>query len=132
MTFDFTGTWSYRSLHNNPDLATPFNDLAFGAGTLVLTKPAPGKIGGTLGGTGWSLDLDGTMTAGTPPTLRWQGRGVIGGEEWVYDYLAYPVPDWPDGIDQVCTLVGSIIRTEPHSDGQAEAGYTATIYAVRQ
>lgn len=30
------GTWSYRSFINNPDLSVAFNDLAFGAGTLVL------------------------------------------------------------------------------------------------
>ena len=50
MTVDFSGTWAYRSLVNSPDLTLPFNDLAFGAGTLELTEPAACDIGGTLGG----------------------------------------------------------------------------------
>lgn len=131
MTMDFAGSWSYRSLINDPDLSTAFNDLQFGAGALELREPQPGRIGGTLGGTGWSLSLEGTATEGTPASLRWQGRGVIGGEEWVYDYLGYLVPDWPDGVNQVATIVGTVIRTVPHSNGQAPAGFTATFYAVR-
>lgn len=131
MIVDFVGIWSYRSLLNLPDLSLAFNDLAFGAGTLGLTEPEPGKIGGSLGGSGWSLGLDGTATDGTPPRLRWQGRGMIGGDEWVYDYLGYLVPLWPDGVNQINTIVGTIIRTASHSNGQAPAGVTATFYAVR-
>ena len=59
------------------------------------------------------------------------GRGFIGGEEWVYDYLGYLVPAWSDGVNQVETIVGSVIRTVPHSGGQAPAGFTATFFAVR-
>jgi hypothetical protein len=131
MAVDFIGIWSYRSLLNLPDLSLAFNDLAFGAGTLELTEPEPCKIGGSLGGSGWSLALDGTATEGAPPSLRWQGRGMIGGEEWVYDYLGYLVPHWPDSVNQINTIVGTIIRTVPHSNGQAPAGVTATFYAVR-
>lgn len=131
MTINFAGSWSYRSLLNDPDLLTAFDDLRFGAGALELQELQPGKIGGTLGGTGWSLTLDGAATRGAPAILRWQGRGVIGGEEWVYDYLGYLVPDWPDGVNQVPAIVGSVIRTVAHSGGQAPAGVTATFYAVR-
>lgn len=131
MKTGFAGSWSYRSLINDPDLSVAFNDLQFGTGALELEEPQPGKIGGSLGGAGWSLALDGTAVEGAPATLRWQGRGVIGGEEWVYDYLGYLVPAWPDGVNQVETIVGSVIRTVPHSGGQAPAGFTATFYAVR-
>ena len=131
MAMNFPGVWTYRSLINDPDLSVAFDSLRFGAGTLTLTEPESGKIGGSLGGPGWSLSLDGTATGDTPSTLRWQGRGMIGGEEWVYDYLGYLVPDWPNGIAQIDTIVGSIIRTVPHSNGQAPAGYTATFFAVR-
>ena len=135
MANDFIGNWSYRSLINNPDLATPFNDLRFGMGNLVLEEPAAGLVGGTLGGTGWSLNLDGTvttgdLTTGEPTKVRFQGRGEIGGELWVYDYLGFLAPDWPNAIDQVDAIVGTIIRTEPH--GTAPAGFVASWYAVRQ
>lgn len=56
---------------------------------------------------------------------------MIGGEEWVYDYLGYLVPAWPNGRDQAETIVGSVVRAVPHSGGQAAAGFTATFHAVR-
>lgn len=127
----FQGTWSYRSFRNDPDLNVAPNDLLFGAGTLVLTEPQPGKVAGTLGGPGWSLDLEGVVTQGNPTTVQFTGKGVIGGEDWQYSYLAYVVPDWPNGVDQVDALVGSIIRDIPHSGGSAEAGYVASFYAPR-
>lgn len=132
MANDFQGMWSYRSLVNNPDLSVPFNDLRFGMGTLVLSEPEPGRIGGTLGSSGWSLDLSGIATTADPTKVRFQGRGDIGGETWVYDYLGFVVPDWPNGVDQVDAIVGTIVRTEPHSGGVAEAGFVASWYAVRQ
>ena len=132
MTERITGTWSYRSLLNNSDLSTEFNDLRFGAGTLSLTEPESGRVGGTLGGPGWSLTLEGNVTEGDSTQIRFQGRGIIGGEEWVYDYRGFLVPDWPHGVDQVDAIVGSIIRTEPHSGGRATAGFVASWYAVRQ
>ena len=78
------------------------------------------------------FSLDGTATGNDPTVVRYQGRGMIGGEEWVYDYQGFVVPDWPEGITRSMPSVGSIIRTVPHSNGQAEAGYVASWYAVRQ
>jgi len=98
----------------------------------LLTEPEPGQVGGTLGGPGWSLDLSGVMTAGDPVSIRFQGKGEVGGETWIYDYLGYVVPAWPNGIDQTDTIVGTIVRAVPHSGGKAKAGYVATWYAVRQ
>jgi hypothetical protein len=54
------------------------------------------------------------------------------GERWVYDYIGYLVPIWPNGVDQRAAIVGSVIRTVPHSNGQARAGYTASFIAVKQ
>ena len=128
----FIGTWAYRSLLNNPDLALPFDQLQFGKGTLVLTEPETGKIDGTLGGPGWSLDLDGTAIPGEPATINFTGKAMIGGEPWQYSYLGYVVPNWLNGVDQADTIVGSIIRDIPHSNGAATAGFVASWYAVRQ
>ena len=33
MTNPFVGSWTYRSLLNDPDLQTAFNDLQFGLGS---------------------------------------------------------------------------------------------------
>jgi hypothetical protein len=65
-------------------------------------------------------------------TPRFQGSGDIGGETWVYDYVGYLVPIWPNGVEQRPAIVGSVIRTVPHSSGQAKAGYVASFIAVKQ
>lgn len=128
----FTGTWSYRSFISDPDLSKEFNALAFGAGTLELRQPTFGRLAGTLGGEGWSLNLTGGYTYGNPFHARFQGSGDVGGEHWVYDYVGYLLPTWPNGVDQVPVIGGSLIRTVPHSNGQARAGYVASFLAVKQ
>ena len=128
----FVGNWSYRSYVNDPDLATQPNDLLFGLATLSLAENVDGKVAGSIGGTGWSLTLAGEYKVGDPSAVRFQGTGDIGGERWVYDYLGYLVPDWPNGVDQRAAIVGSVIRTVPHSNGQAAAGFVASFIAVKQ
>lgn len=49
---------------------------------------------------GWQLNLKGSTTYGNPCTVRSQGTGVVGGEEWVYDYIGYVVRPWPNGVNQ--------------------------------
>ena len=132
MAYSPQGIWSYRSFVNDPDLGAEFNSLRFGAGTLDMVVSEARQISGTLGGPGWSLTLAGETTDGDPKKVRFQGRGQIDGETWVYDYLGYMVPVWPGGVEQVDAIVGSVIRTEPHSGGQAQAGFVASFYAVRQ
>jgi hypothetical protein len=126
------GTWSYRSFVNNPDLSVGFDDLRFGAGSLQIEEPAFGLLSGSLGGAGWRLALSGGVTYGNPFAVRFQGVGEIGGETWVYDYTGYLVPPWPNGVNQRPAIVGSVIRTVPHSGGQAAAGFVASFIAVRQ
>jgi hypothetical protein len=132
MTGPLVGTWSYRSFVNNADLAVTFDSLRFGVGTLDLTEPTFGQLSGTLGGSGWSLALAGHYTYGNPHHARFQGSGDIGGEHWVYDYVGYLVPAWPNGVGQTPAIVGSVIRTVPHSNGQAASGFVASFVAVRQ
>jgi hypothetical protein len=127
----FIGHWTYRSFLNDPDISREFNALQFGAGTLILDELEFGRLCGSLGGEGWNLNLVGGYTYGNPFALRFQGSGEIGGETWVYDYIGYLVPIWPNGVDQRPAIVGSIIRTVPHSNGQAKAGYVASFIAVK-
>jgi hypothetical protein len=136
----FVGSWSYRSLLNNPDLSTSFNDLQFGLGTIVIEEAPMQLLQGTIGGSGWSLTLKGAREYGNPMHVRFQGKGIIGGEEWIYDYDGYLVPAWPNGVQQVPAMVGSIVRTVPHSGSPPQgggpapvhpAGVVASWYAVR-
>ena len=73
----FVGTWLYRSLLNGTDPSTPFNDLEFAVATLVI-QDDDGVVGGTIGGSGWSLNLRGSFGFGSPMQIRFQGVGTSG------------------------------------------------------
>jgi hypothetical protein len=130
----FTGSWTYRSFVNDPTPGLPFNDLAFAEAELVIDAFAPGSFSGRLIlGPGVEMALVGASSFGNPFTIRFQGRGdTPAAEELVYDYVGYLAPVWPNGVDQRPAIVGSIVRTEPHSDGQAEPGFVASWIAVKR
>ena len=88
----FIGSWTYRSLLNEADVSTSFNDLEFGRGTIVIKQAPMQRLTGTIGGPGWSLDLKGARAYGNPMSVRFQGKGIVGGEEWIYDYEGWLVP----------------------------------------
>lgn len=132
----FLGKWTYRSLLNDSDIQTSFNDLEFGRADLVIEESGPAQLGGTISGEGWSLALHGSFGFGSPMQVRFQGKGIVGGSEWVYDYIAWLAPVWPNSDDskQRPALVGSIVRTIPHpssAGGVAPAGVVASFYAVK-
>ncbi len=129
----FLGKWSYRSFLNDPDLSKKANALLFGSATLEFTDAPAGKVAGAIGGTGWKLDLTGSITFGNPPAARFQGKGMVSGSEWIYDYIGYYVPHWPNGVNQVEAIAGSVIRTIPHpgNGGISPAGVVVSFYAVR-
>ena len=92
------------------------------------------QLVGTIGGPGWSLELKGARSYGDPMHARFQGTGTVDDEPWVYDYTGWLIPAWPNGVGQVPAIVGSVIRTIPHSAGPgktAPAGEVASVYAVR-
>ncbi len=131
----FTGNWTYRSLLNNPDVNQAFDNLEFGRGTIVINEDAMQLLSGVIGGPGWSLTLKGSREYGTPMRVRFQGTGIVNGEQWIYDYEGYLVGHWPNGVQQRPAIVGSVIRTIPHSGSEpgtvAPAGVVASFYAVR-
>jgi len=131
----FVGSWTYRSFLNDPDVNKAFNDLEFGRGTILIEEAPMQALKGTIGGPGWSLTLKGARAYGNPMHVRFQGVGIVNGEKWIYDYEGYLVPDWPNGVDQVPAIVGSVIRTISHSGSQPNtvhpAGVVGSFYAVR-
>lgn len=130
------GNWSYRSLINNTDLSVAFNDLQFGQGTIRIDESPMNELKGLIYGPGWSLDLKGSVNYGSPFEIRFQGKGIVGGEEWIYNYVGYMVQPWVNGVSQPQTMVGSIVRVIPHSGGSGQtihpAGVVASWYAVKQ
>jgi hypothetical protein len=131
----FVGSWTYRSFLNDPDVSKAFNDLEFGRGTIVIEEAPMQTLKGTIGGPGWSLALAGARAYGNPMHVRFQGVGRVNGEKWIYDYGGYLVPGWPNGVDQIPAIVGSVVRTIPHSGSQPgtvrPAGVVCSFYAVR-
>lgn len=131
------GTWTYRSFISDPDLGADFNSLEFGRGNIRIDKGEMQQFKGLIYGPGWQLTLKGGITYGNPLTVRFQGKGLVGGAEWVYDYLGYLVNEWPNGVAQRPALVGTIVRTIPHPTGPngqstAPAGVVAQWIAVKQ
>jgi hypothetical protein len=49
---------------------------------------------------------------------------------WIYDYFGMVDPIWPDAVNQIPTVTGSVIRTVDH--GSSKAGVTATFYMVQR
>jgi len=129
------GKWTYRSFISDPDLSTQFNDLEFGRGTITIAEAPMGVLQGGIGGPGWSLALNGSINYGDPYSVRFQGKGVVGGEEWIYDYIGYAMRPWPNGVNQVPAITGSVVRTIPHSSGSggtSPAGVVCSFIAVWQ
>lgn len=133
----FVGTWTYRSLLNDPEIGLGFDTLEFGRGTLRIEEAGPATLTGEIGGPGWSLSLHGSFGFGSPMQVRFQGTGLINGAQWVYDYIGWLVPVWPNSTAalQRAAIVGSVVRTVPHSSGNggvSPAGVVASFYAVAQ
>jgi hypothetical protein len=130
------GRWTYRSFRNLPDPAVPCEQgptrLLFGRGVLEIEPFAPGAFSGRLVfGETTVLRLTGTSSVGVPFAVRFQGIGEgADAEGWVYDYVGYLVPAWPNGVDQRLALVGSVVRTVAH--GANPAGMVASWIAVKQ
>lgn len=154
-----TGVWTYRSFLNTADLsidntlntAPPPNyyetQFQFGNGYIRIDDAGFNQLQGKIFGPNnaaspnpvtqpysWELDLKGSINYGDPFSLLFEGRGLVGGSEWIYQYAGYLIKPWPNGVKQVPALVGSIIRVIPHPDGSggtAPAGVVCSWFAVK-
>ncbi len=133
------GDWMYRSYFNNPDPvggdAQKALDDIFGEGLFSLATPTLNTVSGTFDmGGGLVLDLRGRVspTPGGPVTLQMAGLGRpgTGTDGWEYNYYAWPAYIWPAGVNQVPSLVGTVLRAKPHNGGKA--GVTASFIAARR
>jgi hypothetical protein len=121
------GRWSYRSYLNTAD------HPVFGAGIFTFETATDTTLRGTLDmGGGLVLDLEGTVQAdpkGAPSfAIIGTGRPNTPTDGWEYDYNGNLAYQWPNGVDQVPALVGSVIRAKPHNG--APAGVVASFIAV--
>jgi len=154
------GKWTYRSYLNRADilvnddpepavrnLAAIFGQgstannaakalgLIFGEGVMTFDSPAGSAITGNFDmGGGYVLDLKGTMqtlnSGDVSVEIFGTGRAGTPTANWEYDYRAFLSPKWPNGVNQIPTLVGTVIRAKPHDGGPA--GVTASFIAIKQ
>src|SRR3989442_1474309 len=107
----FSGTWTYRSFRNIPeplgDLDDPANlqklkAMLFAEADMIIENASVGSFSGKLDmGESGVLHFKGGTSYGNPFTARFQGVGTEGPSVgWVYDYIGYLVPIWPNGIDE--------------------------------
>jgi hypothetical protein len=122
------------SITNAASALTAFN-LIFGEGMMTFDPPQGNSVTGNFDmGGGYVLDLKGTMQ--TSPTgeitveLFGTGRPGTKTDNWEYDYKASTTPKWPNGVNQIPTLVGTVIRAKPHDGGAA--GVVASFIAIKQ
>lgn len=131
------GKWTYRSFHNDAALVGGNPDKAL---RLIFAEAefdfqvSPTGLKGSLDWPGGGLDLQGTVTggvAGAPLSVEIVGTGRLDTDTagWEYDYRGHLAYRWPNGVNQVPALVGSVLRAKPH-DG-APAGYSASFVAVK-
>jgi hypothetical protein len=154
------GKWTYRSYLNRADvivwddpdpavknLAALFGQgstannaakalgLIFGEGIMTFDPPSGNNVTGNFDmGGGFVLDLKGTLqTSGAGDItveLFGTGRPNTPTANWEYDYRATTTPKWPNGVNQVPTLVGTVIRAKPHDGGAA--GVVASFIAIKR
>lgn len=134
-----TGKWVYRSFHNNTEKINNDSqkalELLFGEGELTFASKESNKWSATLSfGEEWLMDLagfledrelvDGLILHGTGI-----GRDNTNTAGWVYEYRGVVLSPWPAGINEVPSIVGSVIRTIRHGNGAA--GKVASFIAVK-
>lgn len=134
---DLAGSWTYRSFHNNPSPVggDPERALAlfFAEATFEFALPEEGRFDGVLDWGSGGLDLAGNVAQdadGVAVRIVGSGRPGSQTDGWRHDYNARLAHRWPNGVEQVPSLVGTVIRVNPH--GPAEAGYVASFVAVKR
>ncbi len=133
------GKWTYRSFRNDP--APTDGDpqklaaLLFAEATFTFELPSPGTLKGAIDWEGGGLDLQGSVRSdaggeGMIVEIVGTGRANTSTYGWEYDYYGQLAHKWPNGVDQIPALVGTVIRAKPHNG--APAGYVASFIAVKQ
>ena len=133
-----SGRWTYRSYHNLAKLVGEDQQAALalilGEGVFELHLSEDSRVEGGLGmENGCALRITGLLrTTGNGPEFTLRGEGLDGTPTagWRYDYRGFVGHMWPDAVDQVPSLLGTVVRVKAHGPN-APAGYTASFIAVR-
>ena len=139
MSNPFAGTWTYRSFLNDPALTNgdpqKLAALLFAEGTWTVKDGPPTIFVGELSfGADFIMDLEGVIS---PAAKDWTahvhivgaGRNGTPSAGYFYDYDGSLTEQWPNGVNQVPAVTGSVIRVKPHSG--EPAGLVASFIAVK-
>jgi hypothetical protein len=133
------GTWTYRSFLNDPTLTNgdpqKLAALLFAEGTWMVKDGPPTIFDGELSfGAGFVMDLKGAITPATASQpahahIVGSGRDGTSSAGYFYDYDGSLAEHWPNGVNQVPAITGSVIRVKPHNG--EPAGLVASFIAVK-
>ena len=85
--------------------ATAHLALAGMATVAVVVSVATGIVFGLVPA------LHGSRAYGSPMQARFQGKGVVGGEEWIYNYIGWLVPVWPNSTNELQARAMAVDRS---------------------
>jgi hypothetical protein len=133
-----SGHWTYRSYRNVTNLVGDDQQAAlgliFGEGVFELRQSGDGQVEGGLGmEAGYALRITGSVGTdgnGTAFTLIGEGLDGTATAGWRYDYRGIVGYMWPDAVDQIPSMLGTVVRVKAHGL-DSPAGYTASFVAVR-
>ena len=133
-----SGSWTYRSYHNIVKLVAQDQHAAlaliFGEGVFELHQSDDGHVEGWFGmATGDALRITGSLgTTGNGQDFTLRGEGLEGTATagWRYDYCGVVGHMWPNAVDQMPSLLGTVVRVKAHGPN-SPAGCTASFIAVR-
>ncbi|OEJ62264.1 hypothetical protein BGM19_33845 [Streptomyces agglomeratus] len=139
---DLTGTYTYRSFHNRPEIVDDFNKLWFAQAELRLAVDSAGAISGELvfpaepGTEPQSMYITGKVSNSSPVTFTLTGKGQPDTSiaDYHYEYDGIVLRHWETGVNQRMTLAGTVLRAKDHGSGTAvaPAGKTASFLAVKR
>ena len=137
--YDLTGTYTYRSFINEPQIVNDFSKLQFAEAEVTLIGSLDGTITGVLS---WPtkeddseravMDLQGRIVSWGPLLIQLEGVGRKGSAiaDFDYKYELTAAQQWPETTAPRLCLVGSVIRAKDH--GTVKAGFTASVIAVQR
>jgi hypothetical protein len=139
MSNPFAGTWTYRSFLNNPAPVgsdpAKLEALLFAEGVLTVEDTVNIIFRAELSfGPDQIMNLNGVVTPshpGRPAHAHIVGMGKPGSPlaDYFYDYDGSLTEHWPNGVNQVAAITGSVIRVKPHNG--EPAGLVASFIAVK-
>jgi hypothetical protein len=132
-----TGSWAYRSFHNETGSQTA-HPLILQEAVFRLETPTNTTLRGTIELPRGVLDIrplgpPEQMVVGEPPRFTFEGigRAGTGTDGWQYRYQGYLTPNWRNAVNQRPALVGNVIRVTAHGEA-APANYVAPFIAVKR